>query len=234
MMLSEFFGRLRNKWKWKYSKKSELNFWDSYFRTEGLQWKDNYKLRFNPDFPLQDRPGELLPLHKEEVVVLDVGAGPMTYLGKKHPNKKLLITAVDPLAEEYDKILEKYDITPLVKTEKLDAEKLTERFSENSFDLVFARNCIDHSYDPEEAILQMIKVVKKGCYVLMEHRENEAINENYRGFHQWNFSLAEDGNFLISSKKTKVNFSKKYKEICNVDCELDTVEDWLITRIIKL
>ena len=51
--------------------------------TKGLQMGDNnYGKRFDPDLPLQPRPTDLLP-PQTEVHILDVGAGPLTYLGKK-------------------------------------------------------------------------------------------------------------------------------------------------------
>ncbi len=64
------------------------------------------------------------------------------------------------------------------KDTKLEAEKITVRFKENIFDLVFARNSINHSYFPEISVLEMIKVIKKNCYVLLLHRTNEAEQEN--------------------------------------------------------
>lgn len=220
---------------WKGGIKSEIGFWDDYFRTKGLRWADTYWIRFDPDFPLQPRVAALLP-PRSEVCILDVGAGPLTYLGKKCEGKHIHITAVDPLADEYDKILDKYHIQPPVRTEKLAAEELTKRFPPNAFDLVVARNCIDHAYNPERAILQMIDVVKSGCYVFLQHRPNEGEKENYAGLHQWNFSLSANGDFLISSKSSVVNMTKKYAELCSMTCEMVHEEndgDWLITRIQK-
>jgi SAM-dependent methyltransferase len=222
--------------KWKAGIESELVFWDSYFRTKGLQWADTYEIRFDPALPLQPRPADLIPRALTEVHILDVGAGPLTYLGKTLPGKQLRITAVDPLADEYDRILEKYQVRPLVRTKRLDAEGLTAEIQSNTYDLAFARNCIDHAYNPEKAILQMIEVVKKGSYVLLEHRPNEAENERYRGLHQWNFSASDNGDFWISSKSSNVNMTRKYAAICSITCEMvDEGSDgaWLITRIRK-
>jgi len=221
--------------RWKAGIRSETRFWDNYFRTKGAEWADTYGLRFDPDLPLQPRPSALLPA-QTEVQILDVGAGPLTYLGKRYEGKRLSITAVDPLAEEYDKILDKYQIRPLIRTQKLAAETLRERFPANTFDLVFALNCIDHAYDPEQAILHMIEVVKSGRYVLLEHRPNEAVTENYSGLHQWNFSMSADGDFLISSRFSAVNMTRKHAALCAITCEIVNEGkggEWLITRIQK-
>jgi len=220
--------------KWRKGIRSSVLFWDKYFRTKGSRWSNKYGLRFDPQLPLQPRPASLLP-NREEVYILDVGAGPLTYLGKIVEGKKIHISAVDALSNEYDRILKNYEIEPLVRTEELDAERLTTRFSTNTFDLVFARNCIDHSYDPELAIEQMILVVKRGCYVLMEHHPDEAKTENYSGQHQWNFSMSELGDFLIRSRRSVVNITKKYSKLCDVTCELlsECGERWLITKLRK-
>jgi ubiquinone/menaquinone biosynthesis C-methylase UbiE len=130
----------------------------------------------------------------------------------------------------------KYQVAPLVKTRKADAENLEKIFPQNSFDLVFARNCIDHAYNPENAIKSMIGVLKKGCFLLLEHIPNEAENEKYQGLHQWNFSQNEIGDFLISSKSKKINMTKKYADLCYISCETIDVgrnDLWFITKILK-
>jgi len=222
------------KGKWENGIESELRFWDNYFRTKGLQWSDYYGMQFDPTLSLQQRAAALLP-DQVDVYILDVGAGPLTFLGKTLEGKQLHITAVDALADEYDRILEKYKIEPLVRTEKLDAEMLTNRFAANTFDLVFARNCIDHSYDPELSIRQMVTVVKVGCYLLMEHNPDEADTRGYSGLHQWNFSMNDVGEFLIRSRQSEVNVTQKYRDLCTVTCECVTElgERWLITKFHK-
>jgi SAM-dependent methyltransferase len=229
------FFYIKPKTKWNAGLISEVRYWDSYIKTKGLQRPDLFELKFDPDLPLQERPAALLP-NQDEINILDVGAGPLTYLGRKLPGKRLNIIAVDPLADEYDRIMDKYSVKPLIQTEKLAGEELTKRFGVNSFDLVFARNSIDHSYDPEKAILQMISVVKPAGYVLLEHIPNVAKDNHYKGLHQWNFSLSADGDFIINSKFENINFTKKFADICTTTCEIVKEYgryDLLITRIQK-
>lgn len=221
---------------WKEGIHEEVEFWESYLKTKGLRWPDDYRERTNPDHALQSRPAALLP-GVEEIHILDVGAGPLTYLGKKLPGKVVKITAVDPLADEYDRILSSNGVSPLVRTIKMEAENLSAGFPSNTFDLVFARNCIDHSYDPEEAILQMLDVAKAGAFVLLEHRVNEAENQEYAGLHQWNFSISKEGDFLIRSKRRTTNMTKKHSARCAITCEIvdeGSGGDLLVTRIRKL
>ena len=142
---------------------------------------------------------------------------------------------MDALAYEYDELLRKHGVDPPVRTQRLDAEGLTRRFSANTFDLGVARNCLDHAYKPERAVLQMLAVVKRGRYVLLEHFRNEAETQNYAGLHQWNFDVSADGDFLIRSKSDVVNMTQKYARRCTISVKLNTGNgmQWLFIRILK-
>lgn len=222
------------KFNWLIGIRSETHFWNDFLRTKGLQLPADYYNRLDPEYPLEPNAADLLP-PDDDVHLLDVGAGPLTYLGKTRNGKRLRITAVDALADEYDELLNKYGVQPPVRTERLDAEDLTSRFAENTFDLGYARNCLDHAYDPEQAVLQMIAVVKKNRYVLLEHTRNEAENHNYSGLHQWNFDMSPAGEFLIRSKSGVVNMSQRYADRCTISCNVvsGSGPEWIYVRILK-
>ncbi len=132
---------------WANALSDELAFWQSYFQTKGGQWPDDYAERVNPALPFQLQLRQLIDAPEGSMVrVLDVGAGPLTMLGKVWPGRKLELVAVDPLAEQYDVIMARAGVTPLIRTSAGDGEKLLEIFPVESFDLVHARNCLDHSY----------------------------------------------------------------------------------------
>jgi hypothetical protein len=89
-------------------------------------WKA-FEDRLNPNLPLQALIANLLPPDQRYVKLLD---GPVTIVGKKYLDYDIDLTAVDPLANEYDKLISKYRVNLPVKTRKADAEKLTEVFPE--------------------------------------------------------------------------------------------------------
>lgn len=215
---------------WQASIHNEIAFWDRFLATKGLEWKDSFHLLLDSERPIEQKVTELLP--EGDCTILDVGAGVLTMLGKTAPNRRVQITAVDPLARQYDKLLAKYDITPLVRTQYGKAEELTAIFGRNSFDLVHARNCIDHSFNPLLAFRQMIEVVKPGNYVIASHAPNEGINENYVGLHQWNF-FSENGEFMIGDRHGRnTNVSMELKEYAETECVED--KDWLVVKFRKL
>jgi len=182
---------------WSEGVKSELDFWGEWYKTKGLFWPDDYLFRLDADTEIQENISVHLVTGNERI--LDVGAGPLTVLGKKWKGKALTITACDALADAYAVMNEIYNITPLIVTEKCRAERLCQKYNFSVFDLVHAQNCIDHFEDPLRAIIEMISTVKRGGKVIMRHEVNEGENEGYGGFHQWNF-YADEGSFIISGK----------------------------------
>ena len=89
---------------------------------------------------------------------------------------------------------------PHVRTCKCETERLTEMFGFDRFDVVHARNTLDHSYDPIRAVREMARVTKPGGTVLLQHYPNEGQNEGYQGMHSWNLSVVE-GTFTVSKRK---------------------------------
>lgn len=218
--------------RWQLSLRTEVKFWDGFIRNKGYAaFAEEYTFMVQADAELRPEMKALLP-YKDGLKIIDVGAGPMTMMGKRYDGRIIDITAVDPLADEYDKILERYGIVPAIRTQKCAAEELSERYGEGAFDMAYARNSIDHTYNPEMAVLEMLQVVRRGSYVLLEHIQNEAIKENWEGLHQWNFSM-EGGDFIISWKGGRVNFTEKYREVCDTECVHDKERDWIWVRLRK-
>jgi ubiquinone/menaquinone biosynthesis C-methylase UbiE len=200
--------------KWDKGIDHELDFWNEWYRTRGLEWPDDYLFRLDSNAEIQTHVAAFLKTGKERI--LDVGAGPLTVLGKKWQGCKLEITACDALADAYRDMNKLYMITPLIITEKCKAENLTNVYRHNSFDIVHAQNSIDHCEDPFDAITQMLFVLKRGGVMLLRHEVNEAENENYKGFHQWNL-YEQHGHFMIGDKRF-------HGSINNLLCHAGTIE----------
>lgn len=196
-MLAPIFYVTANR---KIGLKNELKFWEKWIRTRGWQWPEDFERRLDPHSVVTGYHCQVLErIRADTIHVLDVGAGPLTSIGKLYKNKKLIIQACDPLADEFNKILEKYSIEPTVVTEKCDGERLGEKYQSNYFDWVNAQNSVDHSSDPVRVIREMVQVTKSRGFVSLCHELNVAKHEAYRGLHQWNFYQV-DGNFMISGK----------------------------------
>ena len=217
---------------WREQVPQEVLFWESWVATRGREWPEDFAYRFLPEAPLQGRFGELVAgLPGDRVRLLDVGAGPVTVLGKTVPGKPVEIVAVDPLADTYAELLEREGIEPLVVTQPCDGERLTEAFPVASFDVAHARNAIDHSYDPLRVIVNMLTVVRPGGLVFLGHESNEAINERYVGLHQWNFDASADEAFVIWGLDGLIDVTERLRGLATVKTHHE--DGWLEVAITR-
>ena len=169
------------------------------------------------------------------VRILDVGSGPLTYLGKRWPEREVQIVAVDPLAEEYKALLAKHSIQPLVTPLAVHGENLLDAFQPNSFDLAYARNSLDHSYDPIKVICNMLCLVKPLHYVCLWHVVNEGIRQSYNGLHQWNFNIRR-GDFIIGDGRRTRSVTAELAAKAEVSCDFQATSEctWVVAKLRKL
>lgn len=200
--------------KWSEGVPSEASFWSMWLRTKGAEWPDDFRFRLDPDSQISAFVGSLLP-DRSAPQILDVGAGPMTCLGKKSGGRTLLITACDPLAPIYTELLNSAEVNPIVRTEQAFAEDLSLFYDINRFDIVHCRNALDHSFDPLRGVQEMLLVTAMGGYVVLEHAADEAEHARYDGLHQWNFNVEND-RFVIWNRSQKL-FLDEHVADCQVE-----------------
>jgi SAM-dependent methyltransferase len=193
---------------------SELVFWDRWLAQRGSGASMAEMLR-------EDRPApealwrfiERAP--RDPVRILEVGAGPIGSVGDRHPRRRLEVIPTDVLAEQYNRILRRRGIKPKIPTRYADAERLSEQFGAESFDLVYAANCIDHTDDALRAIEEMVRVVRPDGYVVMDHFEDEGAHQDYAGLHKWNLKAA-DGKLLLWNRDRRHDVSALLAGGCDV------------------
>lgn len=218
------------KYLWKRSLAEEMGFWDSWLASKGLDWPDDYRRRCNPGQPLQDYVAKHLDLRTRGTIrILDVGAGPMTVVGKRHGRLNLAITAVDALADVYDRLLQTHGVVPPVRTVPGEAERLLAKFPRNTFDVVHAENSLDHCYNPLLAIRQMLEVTKPNGIVLLRHAENEGQRRGYEGLHLWNFRI-ENGELILWNQRKKYSINVALDGAADVRVEMS---DGLVVAAIR-
>jgi len=227
------FGRLLpGSGRWSGGIAPEYRFWKRWFKTRGLHWPEEYRQRLDPQTSFSDYLRRFIPETQEIVRILDVGAGPLTDVGYHWENRKLLITAVDPLAELYQKLYRKFQIDPPVRTVPGRAEELSLIFGENCFDLVQARNALDHAENPLQGLKEMVRCVRPGGWVILNHNLNEGAGEHYRGFHQWDFFLRHGRFFIRGRRGIEWDVAN---ELDGVEIETNPeLGDWVQVHIRKL
>ena len=197
--------------------------------------RNRHKLaqHFDANTPLQPELAALLPKHNNgDVKVLDIGAGPISKIGKILNGKPIALTPIDPIAVKYQALLDELNLVAPVPTQTGCGERLKQLFGVNQFDLIHARNSIDHCREPLEVIRQALAVLKPQCYFYLNHYRNEGKAANYYGLHQWNFDV-EDGNFVISDAFGKtVNVDHTFNDLAYIS-SIETTAERIVVVIKK-
>lgn len=195
--------------KWIKGITSEYRYWDRYFATYK---KDNiYNVRISKCPDVLDE--EIMNINIKKV--LDVGAGPVSLFGKMFKNSEIELTAIDPLADMYSNILNKYHITPYCRTEFCIGECISDFYDQNHFDLAYMRNAIDHTFSPIDVVLQILYVTKLNGNVVLFHRKKEAERREYGGFHQWNVDI-KNNNLIFYNKEKSIDVNNVISNISDI------------------
>ena len=201
--------------------RGELSWWRGYIATSGGAWPEDLRQRLDPDAPLLEPliADRLDRFDGRSVRVLDVGAGPVSVLGKTHGDVRLDVTAVDPLGKQYARLLAKAGIAPPVPTLACKGEDVAARFGPNAFHVAYSRNAIDHSADPLAIVSAMTDTVIPGGFVALRHYRCEAETNGYIDLHNWNFDV-ESGSLLIWGPYGSYDLSAELSGKATVTCWL--------------
>lgn len=161
---------------WQQNLKSEAAAWERWLDTAAAgtdkRIADDFAWRTGPKCDVRDKEifaPYLRPVCPPgtEARILDVGAGPLTWFPRKWFTRDYKVTAIDPLAGEFDRMLAARNITPPVRTIAGEAETLVEQFGPESFHLVFCRNALEQCHNPMQALKQMLAVAKPNSWVIL-------------------------------------------------------------------
>jgi glycosyltransferase involved in cell wall biosynthesis len=232
--------RLLYKELWARGINDEVSWWQHWLLTEeGAKWKREVQ---NSHRALQDHliTDRIKTIAQDSISILDVGAGPVTNLGYTYPGKSVAITAIDPLAKQYRRILRSASISAPVKTVPCHGEQLLDRYAAESFDFVYACNSLDHSYDPLLVIKNMLALTKKNGFVVFRHYKNEAKTGDYDGLHQWNFDIKQN-DLIIWNEQREHNLREIIGAGFEIECQYEESSgyggfqwsDWVVCVITK-
>jgi SAM-dependent methyltransferase len=206
--------RLDARSKWRRGATWEVAHWDD-------DWLEDARRqgRLEPDRPLTDPLllEGIARLETGRVRILDVGAGPVTPVGTKHPDCTVELIACDALAEQYDELLARAGVIPPVRTVHGEGEQLVEAFGANSFDIVHCGNALDHHHNPFLALDQMLAVTRVGGLVLLNHYVDEGEFRHYLGMHQWNIN-ERDGQLIIWNREHTEDINDRLAGQAVIEC----------------
>lgn len=242
-MLPRIFQRLRHRLfggdtSYDAGLENEALFWRKALADGGKRWSpEAFRQRMDPEFAFPPHLQELVAAspaaNRDPIQVLDVGAGPLTAVGFHWPGRQVDLSAVDPLAEVFDSILDDLQLAPPTRTRKAAGEDLLSVFPADSFDIVVCSNALDHSRDPLQCVRQMFAVTRPGGWVFLWHYRNEAEEEGYAGLHQWNLDESA-GDMILWNRKARHSCRMELGSQAVVDTRPDSqVSRAIVTRIQK-
>jgi len=219
--------------------REEVDYWHQWLATKGGKWGDDYNHRFDPSAEVADPALRevVAKLPGDRAAILDVGSGPVSTVGYRFPGKTITLVPVDPLADEYDRLLAKTDVRPPVRATREVGEHLLKRFGLGRFDIAYARNAIDHAVDPLLIVENMIAVVRQGGYVVLRHVRNEGVRQDYVQLHQWNFDRREN-HFIAWRPSEEINVSAALRDVDDIRCSIEPGSEtepveWIVCTLRK-
>ena len=117
------------------------------------------------------------------------------------------LTVVDPLADDYNRLLDQTNVTGVPRPVAGYFETATAQFGPDAFDVVWCCNSLDHSIDPVLGLFNLLNVCRTGGGLLLSFHPNEAEGGNYGGLHQWNLDLVDD-RLTLSQKGKSVDLAR--------------------------
>ena len=166
-----------------------------------------------------------------EAKILDVGAGPLTYFPRQWFTRQYSITPIDPLADEFDRMLKEAGLDPQYRTVKGEAETVLNRFGPDSFHCVFARNSLEQFHDPLDAIRQLLAVVKPGGWVLLQQEGYRTADEQPRC--PWQMEENADDVFLNSPDGGRLDLGMEFADIATLRVIRSWHWPWILTGLKK-
>lgn len=195
----------------------EVAFWRSYYADKRSRKKLFARSKYGKECELDDfdiaayigsLDGSTGP------VLLDVGCALSYAFGNLIGGREMKVTYVDPLAPFYNDILRRYRIDRPAITYGM-IETLSASFAAGSVDFVHVRNALDHCANPLEGIIQALVILRKGGVLYLRHFINEAQNEGYRGFHQYNLS-EQDGHLILWNRENHIDVTDTLRGFAEV------------------
>ena len=89
----------------------EIAFWDHWLAMRGFNWPEDYRRKTDPKARIQI-PHRLLPREATRLLV-----------GTRLPGVEVELVPVDPLADEYDALLDRHGVSPPVRTRPCPRER---------------------------------------------------------------------------------------------------------------
>lgn len=148
---------------------------------------------------------------------LEIGSGPNSNLSYWVDKNLIRVTAIDPLAHIYRKLMKRLNYSYPIVPIKLKGENLLKNFKKESFHIIFAQNSLDHAEDPLKCFRNGYLLLKKGGLFFVCSNIREGSRKFWTGMHKYDIYIEDDELFLENQK------GKVFKFIDNKDLMMEFI-----------
>ena len=131
--------------------------------------------------------------------LLEIGSGTISNIAYYVDQKLINVTAIDPLANEYKRMLKKVNYNYPIKPIKLKGEDLLRCFKEKCFHIIFALNSLDHTENPIKCLDNAYQLLMPGGIIFIVNNVKEGSRQNWMGLHQHDIYV-KDNELIVSDK----------------------------------
>lgn len=207
----------------------ELAFWNNVFRwpsTFGgmMRWS-----KYGKDIQLDGMDVASFLKDCENPTILDIGCGLSFANGNILCGKHLDVHYIDPLADFYNEIKRRHN-RDLPDIEFGMMEHVSSSWDGPDADLCIICNALDHSSSPLKGIVEVLKVLKIGGCLYLNHHPNEAEAEDYKGFHKFNICTDDQQHLIIWNKKERIVVDDVLAKYASI--ETKTLDNGFVVSII--
>lgn len=199
---------------------SEAFHWRRYYRQQSIQHPD--REMSSAELPQGTKTKDsivyaLEQLRKEvqgDIYCLDVGCGPTSQFNTRQieDDERVRVLSVDPLAEVYKELHERYNTGYAIECVTGYGEKLGELFPGKQFHLVYTQNAMDHSQNPVLFFKNCYDIVVDKGLLIVHGFIKEGTAARWIGLHNWDIEVDGDDLLLTDKQKkyNRFNFTKDY------------------------
>jgi SAM-dependent methyltransferase len=177
----------------------ELAFWEGYV-AKGLKHDRRFVFpALLMGYAAQVRASLGIADH-EPVPVLEIGSGPLSHLAYGVEQKAIAVTAIDPLAPQYERLMARLGASWPIRPRLGYGEQVAREFPGQPFAIAYVCNALDHTLSPRACVENMAAVVRPGGFIYIEGFSREGTNEGWRGLHRFDLFPAK-GRVLCQERR---------------------------------
>lgn len=194
----------------------EIKFWDGHLAKKdefrSILEKKLDKTTRKETFPhyLDEQINYLTKKFNRTPLLLEVGSGPLSTLAWGVDEGIINVTAIDPLADVYKKLMNEHGYDYPIKPINCSGENILKVFKRDYFDICYCQNALDHVETPAFVLHNMYHVLKKGGILCLSGHWMEGTRNCWNGLHKYDLYIRNNRLICKGKNSDEMDLLDKY------------------------